>query len=179
MLIKIDRSSIRKNKDAGSTLTYVPTRWSSSFDYKGKIKPIVDGQEEWFAIESNLLRHGVDYVLTDIHNVDQNLLGEVSGQFIKPFDFNVIKKIGGFSNILETRELAKIQHRPIQQYSFRYEDVELTCLSCKKPTLKSQIENYIDEESGDSYDLCPNCLSLDSFEPVEFEEIDTVINSQQ
>lgn len=174
-LIKIDRSTIRRNKDAGSTVSYVPTKWTCSFDYKGKVVPIVDEvQNDWFAIDTDLLNHNEDYLLTEVIHGDQDLVVEARGCFTKPFDYEVVRKVEGISNISEQYERVKVEHPPIPKYSFKYEDVEVTCQFCRKSTLMREVEVYVDG-AGESHEMCPLCLSLDSFEQVEFEDIESVV----
>lgn len=59
---------------------------------------------------------------------------------------------------------------PEGPYLFKHEPYKPVCTECGKSVMLADIETvYDDDESGD--DQCPRCMSLNSFEPCQYETI--------
>jgi len=163
-LIKIDRNSIKENKDAGSPTTKVLGRWTCEVELKS-LPPseLIAGKGAFIKRFSYIdMEHGVDSPIIDSCTVvinDPKLIEE----FAKLPDA-IIKQENNYVDL---------KHRPIPKYSFDYENPEIECDSCGA---KVKREDIISDVAGDWYyeypcQICPHCGDTDTFE-YEFEEFD-------
>ena len=159
-LIKIDRSSIKINKNAGQTQSYAPGIETISFS--GECT-----QEEIDRLEKE---KGV-HVTTKYFG--ESKLKKISGildygelVYLMPKGFTI-----DFSNNYEV-----INHLPIQKYSYQYENTSIECSECKNLIPRNEIESdsYYTEDDDIDYEICPICKAHDSFE-YEFEPIDDFV----
>jgi hypothetical protein len=170
-IIKIDRSSIKKNENAGSTTTKVAAHWTYEVELKSLPPSELIAEKGAFIkrISYRDMEHGVDTPMIDSCTVvinDPKLIEE----FAKLPDA-IIKQENNYVDF---------KHSPIPKYSFDYENSEIECDSCGA---KVKREDIISDVAGDwyyefSYEECPHCGEIDTFE-YEFEEFDESMIKQK
>jgi len=158
--IKIDRNSIKENKNAGSTRTMMMGEWRCEAELKS-LPPseLIAGKGAFIKrISYRDMEHGVDTPMIDSCTVvinDPKLIEEFS-------------KIPG-AVIKQDNNYVDIRHSPIPKYSFEYEDTDIECDSCgAKVKREDIISDWYHEYS---YQECPHCGEIDTFD-YEFEEFD-------
>jgi len=140
-IIKIDRSTIKKNPNAGNTQTVVYGNAEVSFTIRGELPDhLVDGG---------------NVIITEWSKND------CSGFLFNPNDIGLLKKIDGISyKINKNSQL--IYHLPEPEYLFSYEDTQIPCNDCgNKVSIREIIEDENDDE--DVYTICPHCKEIDTF----------------
>lgn len=152
-VIKIDRSTIRKNPRAGATVTLVPGLVEISFKYTGKELPALLRDEN----KAHVVSYGNDGVFEGV--IENGALDEV---------FALQEQgIEGYLQIYQTQDVERILHRPDPKWLYKYEDTKVTCSECGGKVSHEDVndENY----------RCPHCEAEDTFGFV-YEEIDDVVN---
>ena len=164
-LIQIDLKSIRKNKNAGNSITTVPGREEITFSGTGDIpKEIIN-----FEKEKKLFLSQYE---TDNNGVIISYNGII-------FDWIIIEEIKQqVKNIFieQNIDYIKINHLPISTYSHKYDsETIITCNECgailKYGELLEEEYDYNDDDYAYTDKKCPickewNCVNLE-FETIE------------
>ena len=144
-LIKIDHRTLKKNPNAGSTITYLPGTKSVKFIHKGKELPnyLIDGQNCWVFEE--------DY---------QNHI--IKGEMIGQINSKIINKITKDKNTEITfhQEVQKIAHLPEPDYFYQFRKTKVECQTCrmKFDHHELQSDSFMDYYSDS---ICPECGEWD------------------
>jgi hypothetical protein len=157
-IIKIDRSTIKRNENAGMETTCMPGLTTGRFSLSKSIP-------DWL-LKPVRTEYGIecpDGIIVNEWQADED--GKViyaSGVIEGPEAAQIFDGIDG-AEIAFTTERIRFDHTPIPEYSYRYEDPSIPCSSCGKETLLSQIP----ERQGidDDYQYCPHC---DEYEPFQY-----------
>lgn len=152
-IIRIDTSTIRKNPDAFATTTNVVMGQEVSVKFTGDIpKEFTD-----------------DVFFPTTWDDDKNVRGELLDM---PSD-EVIKSVRSqVSNFVIERKINRTttRHAPEPEYLFKYKEKSIKCGSCKKLVKVSEIDSDCDDDTGDSWDVCPKCGEPNSFGIIEYEK---------
>lgn len=164
-IIKINKSSIKKNPKAGQTIYSVPGMKSIEYEYKGGILPeeLCDG------------KHAVLVTLIPaINSTDSSSITKGNCYFGIILDDGFLVK---FIKRIPKTDMFKVNYRteietietpkPAPKYLYKYEDAVVTCNECLNEIKWNEIPL-----SGDFNDLeyCPKCNAISSFD-YEFESI--------
>jgi len=146
--ILIDLSSIKKNENAGQTTTVIPGRKTVSFEaYQ---------LPEYFKHEENCYINE----WTEIDGIKTNVKGIItSDELIQKC---IDEKLN--VNISVDFERQHVNHFPIPEYSYDYENTKVICNSCEKEIMTKDIqsEEYFDGEDDYYSDtVCPLCGAFD------------------
>lgn len=150
-LVKIDRSTIKRNERAGETQsTFVGLRSGSrtlrtNESGRGKTEYQVQvGENEWFTQRCEI---------TPWPHPESAL---------------------GIADHREDVQLETVGHMPIPTWSYQYVPTPVTCSNCGKTFMHTELDSdsSSDGEGGDVFvdDICPNCGTPDCCEVV-FEKI--------
>jgi len=162
-LIRIDRKSIKVNKNAGSRMSHVAGPREVTFDCEGELpKELVDGKNchivSWQ--DRNGKRFWTHGYIIDAET--EKLLWDKIAE----------KKLTGF-NLKMERNLQAIYHPPISKYSFKYKDKKLICGECKGKITYSTLQSDSRGFGDYSDTICPICGAWDCVQ-LEFENINTI-----
>jgi len=163
-IIKIDRTSIKRNPNAGSTRTYLQGLKDTSFKIKsGKIP-------KWLLKDP--------FYPTD-QRIENNIVIELEGKINGPITDKMIEKfktVKGLSiNIL--CEPIIIDHFPEPDYLFEYEKTKLKCKHCKNKVDVDAIEtDWIMDEY--EVEICPICQQENTFPKYKYEKIENAIKGK-
>lgn len=167
VIVKIDRSTIRKNPKAGQTESIVDRGLLITFVYKGRKEP------EWI----NSL--DVDIESRSFQGIPGFEEIEIRGQ-IKVTDklekfIEENKKTEGLTLTIQ-RDYETLHHMPEPEYLYKYEKTYLKCNHCKEKVEVQDIEiDYIfDGEDEVKVETCPLCGGENSFDHYEFENLSDV-----
>jgi len=153
-LIKIDRRTLKKNPNAGSTVSYLPGLQSSKFEYSGKFLPnyLIDGRN-CYITETN---YGDGIICGE-------MIGEVSKKLMKCFaeDLNM--------HISISQETNRIDHLPEPDYFYEYKKTKVQCNSCG---VWFDHHKLLSDEIMDVYSdrICPECGKFDCCQ-LEYESL--------
>jgi hypothetical protein len=153
-LIRIDRSSIKKNPDAGNEFTTIAHPAEATFEYEG----------EWPAE----IKDGQDVYITEY------CLPHYGGDIIPPIDKIKLKRLFelGFKVNL-SREVQTFQHLPAPDYLYQYENPLVTCSECQHTFPVNEIET--EDYDGIYFNQCPHCSAVDSFGEIVYEKIEDAL----
>lgn len=156
MKIKIDRSSIKKNPNAGSTVSYIQGKDCATFTVKGELP-------DCLSVGKNCI----------IISLQENKYEKIyHGRLISE---GVIDELIKLKNVLVERHFTNmpIYHDPIPEYSFEYENVEVICEYCHQRFMS---DDFLIEDDGDyfTYNGCPKCGAYDCCGHVTYEKIEEV-----
>lgn len=165
-LIKIIRSSIKKNPNAGRREIHEAINRRVSFRFEG-------------STELPGFKEGKDYIKTEWGTAHFGDSGSsyIEGELI---DYELWERVGKIPGIQLNITQDIRTHRfmkPEPDYNFKYKDTKIECLNCHNKILQSEI---IDDEvsaEDDEYSVqkCPVCGAADEFEEIEYEKIEEVI----
>lgn len=147
-IIKIKRSSIKKNPYAGRTIYYSEGPWHFTGNYRGAEMP------QWL---SNI---------TEITSFDGF---EYGFTFLSPPTPEIMEKIKKEKNLTVegNRELNQFESTlPEPKYKFKYHNPKIECSGCDTLVRYEDIESgYFFDSDGDEHnaDKCPVCGELNSF----------------
>lgn len=157
-LIPIDKTSIKENKDAGSTFTHV---------YSGDETKFTCDKLPYFfetAIPDS------NYQLTSYEIDDNGDIINCEG-YIFNYDYVVNRCLKEKIpiNIVTKVNYTTINHPPISKYHYNYQPIEITCSECGEKFLNTELlDNDNDEYFNDR--VCPKCGAEDCCE-LEYEKI--------
>ncbi len=158
MLIKINRDTIKKNPNAGNTMSRVVGAKRIGFTIKGDLPNYLIEDENFYIIS-------------------QDNYGTKECSLI---DFSLLDKLLELKNISVTNktDVQTFHHAPEKRWLFEYENPSLKCDSCDHYILLSDIKTEWDDEGEYEYDVCPQCNTINPFEPIEYENINDVVNKK-
>ncbi len=140
-LIRIDKNSIKLNKNYGSTKTMVGS--TSIINFKCETLPyfFIDGEN------CQIKKYEFD------EEKQFNFEGIIYDEFLINRCFE--EKIKGI-NINQEIKYQHIDHNPIKKYSFKYENTIIFCDFCKE---KFEVDKLLEYDNDDYYNdkVCPNC----------------------
>lgn len=169
-LIRINRNSVRLNKNHGSCSTMIAGSLNIEFSAKKLPDCFIDGKnciiQTWECTNYGREIDGVN------DNSKVNCTGVILSDDL--LDMCVENKFEGVT-INMKRGMNRIYHQPIPKYSFEYEDSEVQCCECGETFKRSEL---LHDEIDDYYSLsvCPKCGEFDCCE-LEYEKINDVIKS--
>lgn len=160
--VKIDRESISRNPNANKTLSRVAGYWEAHFVAEGKLPDHFDFEN--------------DVIITTQYFDGVRTEGIIS----RPDTADEMSLLPGVT-VKQKRHWETIFHQPLPKYLYSYIYPNLICEVCKSevPVNKIDHENFDDDEYFYTYTVCPNCKAHDSFEPYEFENINTVMENEK
>jgi hypothetical protein len=168
-LIKINLKSIKKNKDAGMTMTLIPTHqtYTASFTVFGtEIPKEFDGCDAQITSYSSV-GHGAHHI--------ELVLGSL------PTDFD---KLRGIEDLIVNIDngIQPIHHAPIPKYSYDYLSSKVKCNECGKSFKHTELLHTLDQfGDNDNYyatEICPHCNSNYCCD-LEFEEIEEALKRKK
>jgi len=144
-LIKIDRRTVKKNPNAGSTVSYLPGVKSAEFEYHGKELP-------------DYLIEDENCIVTEI-NYGENIL---RGIITEPLTKKLVKYVlaDDACNISMEQGIERMEHLPEPNHFYKYRKTKVQCDACKgwfdHNTLQSDdiMDCYSDR-------ICPLCREWD------------------
>lgn len=154
MLILIDKSTIRKNPNAGNCSLPIAGPVHISFTMHQAppqelvmSKSIIIREEPW----------------------PKGSPGEISGDILDP---SVTEQLKGAGAIIDYyQEVMEVHHRPEPAYLYEYENPAIPCNECGESTLLSDIEERDCGLDGEySCTVCSKCGEVDSFD-IKYESI--------
>ena len=148
--IPINLRSIKKNPNAGATVTYLPGRKVAEFTALSR---------------PAILKANEEYIITSVGN--GYITGVIKGQeainkIIKdmPHDFSLNIKT----------EVVELNHMPEPYYFFEYRKIKVKCSSCGAQFDHSELETE-ESLSGDLlFNICPRCQDINCCD-IEYEKI--------
>lgn len=146
--VNIELSSIKKNKDAGQTTTVIPGRKTVSFEaYQ---------LPEYFKHEENC----IIYEWTEIDGIKKDFKGVIISEDLIQKCIEEKPNV----NISFDFEHQHINHFPIPEYSYDYENTKVNCNNCGKEIFTKDLkadEFWDGENEYYSNEICPECGALD------------------
>jgi|GEM_PF-3937252 hypothetical protein len=153
VIVKVNRKSIQKNPYAGATTSY---RWHG---VKTTFKTICTEHE---LIELNNTK-GV-HIFSERRS--ENEMVDIDGCIDDPkYDFT---KLPGSWTVDSKKDIETINHLPISEYSYKYENPLIECNVCKNKVKLSEIK--LEYNYDNTYEICPICESVYSFD-YKYEDI--------
>lgn len=157
-LVRIDRSTVKKNPNAGSVNMWIPGDTTITFEYSGKNLPDI------LKDENNA------YILYRGENVYRGeLLKMPSADRLNA----ALETCDGVLSIEENRSVQTFRRMgPETGWLFEYEDTSVTCGDCGEKVRHVEIvrDEYDEEE-------CPLCGGVGTFD-FKYEDICDVINKK-
>jgi len=172
--IKIDGRTIKKNKDAGLTVSDYQGLKSCTFSCINKLPDLLIEGENCFITEYSIDSNN-NKIISGVLN------GEVTIDFIDECKKNDSVKETKFELELH-QESRRIEHFPIPEYSFEYCNVLIKCNNCNNEFYINDLTSDFYFEGGCeccgnsvyNYKVCPRCDGWDCCE-LEYEEIEDAI----
>src|SRR5688572_5847307 len=115
-VIKIKKSSIKKNPNAGETQTFIPQAWDTTVEYKGELPKFLDG-----------LVHVISEMRVSNEEPEYEL------RFIEPPIKAMVDKLIKTKRacVNQTRDFHVIESMfPEPEYNYEYHNPLLTCSNC-------------------------------------------------
>lgn len=153
IIVKIDHSSIKKNPNAGKTVSYVAGRTEISFSCNG--------------IDPALLKN---CIITS-----RDTFGRMEGLISNPKHAAELEHLEGMT-ITHKYEKQIIHHAPLPKWLFEYEKPMVECNNCKVSMPVNQIILESSDNGEGLYDICPICNAFNSFPSRTYEDINDVVN---
>jgi len=154
-LIKIDRRTLKKNPNAGSTVSYIRGAKSAEFKYKGTKLP------EYLKDKGNCYITEIDYQNNIIYG---KIIGIVTQRLIK----QVLNDRKNCTISME-QDLTKVEHLPEPDYFYEYRKTKVQCDSCGAWFDHHKLRS---DEIMDVYSdrICPECGEFDCCQ-LKFESL--------
>lgn len=157
-LIKIKKSSIRKNPDAYIKSYRLPASSEATGTYKGDLP-------EWLN----------DKVIVTSAQYSTHDEPELEFTFITPVYIGIAKRLSEDKNatLTITNNYVDVQCSPQPEYLYNYTNPVLKCSNCNASVRFNSIQtDYIQDSDGDerTVDKCPICNELETFD-YKFESI--------
>ncbi len=168
VMIKIDRSSVKKNPKYGhSVKSYVQRE--ASFSCKGSLPNfMIDGENVHVITETFQQGKGKEFtgVIVDPENAIE-WMQQLTKDDIKKHELSI--SINNNISVIDGILFGK--------WNYAYEPKKVKCSSCKKSIIFDEIEEEWDSDGEDDYKytVCPNCHATNSFPELEFEKIEDVV----
>jgi DNA-directed RNA polymerase subunit RPC12/RpoP len=157
-LIKIKRSSIRKNPNAGNEVTLIPMGWDVKFTTNLSFNKL----PEW--IQDSIFNHTFNSMeitsLTSTTGIINGVLANPN-KINKMIEFAKSVKGENYFTINANREINTFYHRPEPEYFYSYENPKVKCANCHKLVNVNDIEE--DEMEDNMVQICPKCGYLDYY----------------
>lgn len=161
MIVTINRSSIKKNPNAGNTRLYGPSRQGIDFEIKG----------QW----PDILKDGENcYIKSETWGEEKTYHGSL---FNDDLVHELLTKKGLSIKISNNIQREYYNIRPEESHLFTYNPFEIKCEACGKSSHPQDIETDYDDE-GYRYIVCPKCKEINSFEKVTYEKIEDVLKNE-
>lgn len=159
--IKIDVNSIKKNKNAGNTITKLPGKKNIYFECN-YLPDFLENNKACF-----------------IEDYSFNQLGEINYVKGEIFTDELLQKCLKDKNIQIDIEQSYItyEHLPIPLYSFDYKNTKLRCYYCKKYIMLNDLKSDEIWDGQNEYysdKICPKCGQFDCVD-LEYEKIENVL----
>lgn len=163
-IIKINKSTIKKNPHAGQTVYGIPGIQSMEYEYEGNILPkeLNDG------IHGVLIKTIPHIISTDSSCLPKNnfYFGIIiDNSFLEDFAQHIPKE-DSFTAIYNAGIETVKTSEPAPQYLYKYEDTLVLCNNCGHQLIWNQMPL---NDWGEEY--CLKCHEIDSFD-YEFEAIE-------
>jgi hypothetical protein len=153
-IIRIDRSTIRKNPNAGNTVTYLPGTKELTGEYIG-------------TIPDHYLHR---LIVTSTDNEKQCFIANGDYSDILP-----LLREDKRASITLTNEPIRCDHQPEPPYTYAYEATTVECGACHRHIIHSSIMNEWSDD-GAHYYVCPVCNEINTFD-LRYERIQEALDS--
>lgn len=160
ILIKIDKKTIRKNPNAGSTITYLSVGCNVEFEIEGNIPEFI---------------HKSPFYIEEWEKVN-GIFTYIRGKIIGAVEQKYLDKAHNLHLIIHN-DIITINHLPEPNYFFSYKKTYLECKNCKTKIEVNQIEN--DYEKDYLIQICPVCNAMNSFPEYKYQTIEEVIYAKR
>jgi Zn finger protein HypA/HybF involved in hydrogenase expression len=156
-LIKIKRSSIKKNPDAGKDTTYVPMPWQVTFKTNIPYDLLPDWIRPFVTYRDNIWCSGY------LNQIDDKIMEDAA----------IIIRNGHIFNIEFKREVQTIHSiTPESDYLYNYMNTKVECSNCHTKVPVNDIEE--DEFEDTLVKICPKCGYWNTFD-YKYEKIEDAI----
>lgn len=160
ILIKIDKKTIRKNPNAGSTVSYISNGYSAEFEIEGHIPKFIHKPpfyiEEW--------------------KKEDGIFTYVRGKIIGAVEQRHLDKAPNLHLIIHN-DIITINHLPEPDYFFSYKETYLECKHCGS---KIEIDQIVtDYEDDYQIQICPACNAMNSFPKYKYQTIEEVLHGKR
>lgn len=152
--VKIDRRTIKKNKDGGSTQTTVSVGFINEIEFEtNNMEIALEILKPYFHLSTT------GYPIGGVVNATG---------YLDIIDFDAIKKLrdtkgNRILKLQSSNNLQEIRHLPIPKYSYQYRlNTLIPCNECGNKIRLGDIGIY--EREGYYADSCPICKSVNSFD---------------
>lgn len=154
-IIKIDRSTIKKNSNAGSTRSYLQGPYHATFAIESDDIPAWLLKAPFYPTEWS----------------EREMRGEISGKITEEM-IEKFKTVKGLTVNIH-REPIVIDHFPEADYFYEYKETKLKCKFCKNKIDVDDIEeDWLDDIP---VMVCPVCRHINTFPDYKYEKIGDVI----
>ena len=173
--VKINRSTIRRNPDAGKTQSHVLRKIDYSFKFLGNKKP------KWMKEKDGVYLEEYEHISGVIAGTTFVLKGRLTNKELTEILLRLIeqkdyKKLGGDLTITVDYDYETINHAPSPEYLYEYEKTFIKCSNCKaKIEVNEIVVDYIDDEVR--VEICPKCHGYNTFPEYKYEKISDAIKS--
>jgi len=166
VMIKVNRSTVKKNKDAGCTSTQVHTgQCISTIRFKGS--RLIPKYFDKLMKMLELTGRGGDPCVQYKYLINEDVNIEEMVYVIKMQGFQLL-------GVDQNQPTQAVAHPPTPNFSFNYEDPSVECLNCGSRFLLSELESDCTSEH-EAYDhsdeVCPNCKSWNCCDGVKWEQL--------
>jgi len=147
-LIKIDRKTVKKNPNAGSTRDILPGIRTTEFEYRGEKLPIY-------------LKDKVNCYITGMRVVGNNIV-ILFGTIIEPISSKIIKEAVKDKrlSISMHQDTITVDHFPEPDYFYEYRKTKVQCDKCGEWFDHNELQS---DDFMDCYSdrICPLCKEWD------------------
>lgn len=156
MIVKIDRSTIKRNPRGGSTISHESGPQYTEFVIEGKLP--------------DFIKHGENAYIKNWTEGER-----YEGELFDPQLEFELHKLKDIKVSIETKvNYNTIVHNPLPAYLYEYENPRVVCSACKKDINVSDVLYDYDDDGNKSTE-CPDCNSFNSFEDIQYEDINDAI----
>lgn len=160
VLVRINRRTIKKNKDAGRTLSMIPLQRELKFITDKKVPPKFLKDNLCVLVEQNF--ESDKKPVSTYATTDSSIIKSL-------FDWAKKTAGDGLLQLEINQDYQRVDHEPIPEYSFRYCNPIVKCKHCQKKSRLSEIDDYDDEYNDGT--ICPKCGNHNSFGEIKYEKI--------
>ncbi len=165
MLIKIDRASIKRNPNAGATVSMMQGHREATFMFP-----------EGGRIPAELLDKVVFSEWADSVKPEEG--NRQRGYIINPDDADLFRVCKGIF-ISVDGGLQRVEHMPLPEYQYKHENPAIACLNCGEMVPVNDIADGVIYDGNDDEvwvdQICPHCHAYDTFGEIEYESIEDAI----
>lgn len=161
ILIKIDRKSIKKNPNAGNTVTRIRGHREATFTVTGELPDYLEEDKNMYVSSWTLTAGSNDIDIRNCALIDFDI-------------FDKLSKEPNVTNLQMTQSGEAFHHAPEPKHHYKHKDTQVQCCDCKEKFKRSKLESQ-SYDSDYSNTVCPKCGEWDCVN-LKYEKIEDAIS---